>query len=648
MNDHRVINALRVLGVEMITHANSGHPGIVLGAAPMIETLFVKHLNINPEYPNWINRDRFVMSAGHGSALLYATLHLSKFDVTIEDLKKFRTFGRTPGHPEYGHTDGVETTSGPLGQGVANAVGMAMAEAHLSSTFNEENLPLIDHYTYVLCGDGDLQEGVALEALSVAGHLRLNKLIVLFDSNDIQLDGEVGLAYSENHQMKFEAMGYHYLRVEDGMNPEAIHEAIQKAKANKNKPSFIEVKTVIGFGTNVAGTSQSHGKPLSEQQVESLKKELSWSEEPFQVPADVYEYCDKYIVKRGINTYQQWLDTEKNYQAEYPEKYKQFTDFLNPVQEKQLDELLTIDFDDNEATRVSGGKVINKASTLLRNFIGGSADLSSSTKAKGFDGHFEASNYKGRNINFGVREHAMGAIVNGMTLHGGLKVFGGAFFVFSDYMKPAIRLSAIMRIPSIFVMTHDSIAVGEDGPTHQPVEQLAGLRAIPDLNVVRPANGIETAVAFKNAISSNDTPTVIVLSRQNVKPTSGDVQGANMGAYVISSETEKLDGILLATGTEVGLAVAAQKKLLEQGKDVRVVSMPSMFVFEQQTESYKESILPMNTKILAIEAAHPMPWFKYTKHIMGVETFGASADGDLVMKRYKYTENDVIEEFNKL
>ena len=648
MRNDLVTNAIRILGVEMISNANSGHPGIVLGAAPIVETLFTKYLNINPEQPQWINRDRFILSAGHGSALLYAMLHLSSFNISIEDLKNFRTFGNTPGHPEYGHTEGVETTSGPLGQGIANAVGMAMAEAHLSSKFNEDGFELINHYTYALCGDGDLQEGVALEALSVAGHLKLNKLIILFDSNDIQLDGAVDLAYSENHQMKFEAMGFNYIKVEDGMNQKAIQEAIQQAKISKDKPSFIEIKTVIGFGTDVAGTSQSHGKPLSKNQIDALKKELSWKYAAFEVPKDVYEYCEEHIVSRGKKNYQQWLGLEKTYEQTFPKKYQKLQEFLNGFDNNKLNALLEVDFDVNEATRISGGKVINEASQIMENLIGGSADLSSSTKAKGLDGNFTSANYKGRNINFGVREHAMGAIVNGMTLHGGLRVFGGAFFVFSDYMKPAIRLASIMHIPSIFVMTHDSVAVGEDGPTHQPVEQLAGLRAIPHLNVVRPANGIETAIAFKDALSTNDTPTVIVLSRQNVLPSKGDADGSSKGGYIISPEKEHLNGILLATGTEVGLAIEAQKELLNQGLDVRVVSMPSMYLFERQSEEYKNQVLTKNIKVLAIEAAHPMPWYKYTSNIMGIETFGASADGALVMEKYKYTVKDIVEEFSKI
>lgn len=646
--DNKVINTLRFLGIEMIAKANSGHPGIVLGAAPMIETLFTRHLKIDSNNSEWINRDRFVLSAGHGSALLYAMLHVSRFNVTIEDLKKFRQIGNTPGHPEYGHTDGVETTSGPLGQGIANAVGMAIAEAHLASKFNEDGFSIIDHNTYVLCGDGDLQEGVALEALSLAGHLKLHKLVILFDSNNIQLDGAVNLSYSENHKLKFEAMGFHYIAVEEGMNVEQINQALSQANQQHEKPTFIEIKTTIGFGTDVAGTSQAHGKPLSEKQIKDLKQTLNWNLNPFEVPEDVYDYCDEHIVKRGHQAYKQWLELENKYKEKFPEKHLKLKNYFNHIKEAELDSLFEINFNGQEATRVSGGKVIEKASMILENMIGGSADLASSTKAKGLDGDFMSNHYIGRNINFGVREHAMGAIVNGMTLHKGLKVFSGAFFVFSDYMKPAIRLAAIMRIPSIFVMTHDSIAVGEDGPTHQPVEQLAGLRAIPFLNVIRPANGIETASAFKSALMAKDNPTVIVLSRQNVIPTTGNREGAQKGAYIISKEKNKLDGILLATGTEVGLAVKAQEELYENGKDVRVVSMPSMFLFEKQDRQYKNDILPKHTKILAIEAAHPMPWFKYTPHIMGIETFGESADGALVMEKYQFTTKDIMERFNKL
>ena len=646
--EQRAINAIRVLGVDAINKANSGHPGIVLGAAPMVYQLFTEYLNVNVKNPNWINRDRFILSAGHGSMLLYAINHLSGYKISIEDLKKFRQVGITPGHPEYGHTDGVETTSGPLGQGISNAVGMAIAETHLAARFNKEGLNLVDHYTYVLCGDGDLQEGVAMEAMSLAGHLGLGKLVVLFDSNDIQLDGKVSLAYSENHQKKFEAMGWNYQRVEDGNDLVAINRAIKKAKKASDKPSIIEVKTTIGFGTSVQGTSKVHGAPVGLQEAEVLRKNLNWNEEPFVVPQDIYNHYKQKVASRGLRAYRKWNLLTKKYQELYPSEYEQFTSFFNQDIVVNLDDFTNEVSSEKDATRNISGKIINKLSAINLNLIGGSADLTASTKAKGADGHYDKNHRLGRNLNFGVREHAMGAIVNGMVLHGGLKVFGGAFFVFSDYMKPAIRLAAIMRIPSIFVFSHDTIAVGEDGPTHQPVEQLTGLRAIPNLNVIRPADANETLAAWKIAMESKSTPTVIILTRQNVnnqKTTS--YEGVSKGAYIVSKENEHIDGILLASGSEVGLALEAKSILEQQGLDIRVVSMPSHYLFEKQTNKYQKEVLPKRAKVLAIEMGSRLSWYKYTSYVYGLDDFGISAPLEVALEYYGFTKEKVAEYFIK-
>ena len=646
--EQKAINALRFLGVDAINKANSGHPGIVLGSAPMAFKLFTEHLNIDIKNPRWMNRDRFILSAGHGSMLLYALYHLSGFSISIDDLKEFRQPGITPGHPEYGHTVAVETTSGPLGQGISNAVGMALAEAHLSARFNKENFPIVDHYTYVLCGDGDLQEGVALESISLAGHLGLGKLIVLFDSNDIQLDGKVSNAYSENHKPKFESMGWQYIRVSDGNDLSQINKAIKKAKAESSKPTLIEVKTTIGFGTSLAGTSKVHGAPIGVAEANVLRKNLDWPYEPFFIPEEVYALYRKKVALRGQRASKKWKLLLAEYSKIYPNEFALYESFVKNEIHVNVEDFQSEMSGSNEATRNTSGKVLHKLSIQNLNLIGGSADLTASTKAKGADGDFSKENRLGRNINFGVREHAMGAIVNGMVLHGGLKVFSGAFFVFSDYMKPAIRLAAIMNIPSIFVFSHDSIAVGEDGPTHQPIEQLVGLRAIPNLNVIRPADANETLAAWKIAIESKNTPTVIILTRQDVlKQSKTSYEGLVKGAYIVSPELNKLDGILLSSGSEVGLAIETQILLREQGKDVRVVSMPSNFLFEKQTLKYQKEILPKSTKVLAIEMASSLSWYKYTSYVYGIDKFGISAPIEKALELYGFTKENVADYFLK-
>lgn len=647
-NHKNGVNAIRFLGVDAINKANSGHPGIVLGAAPMVYALYTKTLNVNPQNSTWINRDRFVLSAGHGSALLYAVNHLTGYDITIDDLKRFRQFGNTPGHPEYGHTDSVETTSGPLGQGISNAVGMAIAESHLAARFNKPNYDIFNHYTYVLCGDGDLQEGVALEATSLAGHLGLNKLIVLFDSNDIQLDGPTKMATSENIGKKFEAMNWHYQLVKDGTDLDAIHEAINNAKNNLEKPSLIEVKTIIGTGVSFAGTSKTHGSPVGEKERDVAAKNLGWEYPPFEVPADVYKIFEETIISRGQKLNKKHDELLEKYEQEYPIEYQELMSFYNDnlvLDYKKYQKLVK---KSSDATRNVSGIVLNELSKEYRNIIGGSADLTASTKAKGSDGDYTKQTPLGRNINYGVREHGMAAINNGIALHGGLKVFGGAFFVFSDYCKPSIRLSALMGLPVTYVFTHDTVAVGEDGPTHQPVEQLTGLRAIPGLNVLRPADANETIASWKLAIESKNVPHVLVLTRQNVSNLEGTtLTGVKKGGYVVSKESERLDGILLAAGSEVELAVKAQKLLLKKKIDVRVVSMPSEFLFLQQSKKYQQEVLP-SVPTLAIEAGSSMPWYRFTPHVFGLDQFGVSAPGDEAMEFYGFNEIEVANRFKKI
>ena len=647
---NKSIKALMMLGVHSIKKANSGHPGIVLGASPIIYTLYTKHLKIYPLQPGWINRDRFIMSAGHGSAMLYSINHLSGYNISISDLEMFRNFSKTPGHPERSLEDGIETTSGPLGQGIANAVGLAIAEEHLSERFIQEDSKIINHNTYVFCGDGDLQEGISYEALSLAGHLKLNKLIVLFDSNDIQLDGKVSSSFSENTKMKMEAMGFNYILVKDGMNPSKIDEAINKAKKSTNKPTFIEFKTTIGFGTSLSGTSEVHGKPLHEKDISDLESKLEWNFKPFHIPKSVYEDFKLNVIDRGSVEYSKWKEELENFKESFPKKHLSFMEYGSLKNKKVFDVFVNEIYNlksSNEATRVSGGKILSIASKLYPNLIGGSADLSSSTKVMGLDGDFSHINRLGRNINFGVREHAMGSITNGINLHGTLRAFCSGFFVFTDYMKPSIRLAAIMNLPTIFIMTHDSIAVGEDGPTHQPVEQIVGLRSIPNLLVFRPGNAVEVAASYEMALLSNDKPSLIILSRQNLKPSTGDRYGSHKGAYIISNEKKQLNGILLASGSEVGLAIEAQKQLFKLNIDVRVVSFLSMEVFESQDIEYKKKILPDRTKMLAIEAAHPLSWYKYTRNVIGVKKFGESGDGNMVLEKYGFNTNNVVEMFLK-
>jgi transketolase len=653
------INTIRTLSIDSIEKANSGHPGMPMGSAPMAYKLFTEFMHHNPENPEWFNRDRFILSAGHGSMLLYSLLHLHGYDVTIEDLKGFRQWGsRTPGHPEFGHTPGVEATTGPLGQGLAMSVGFAMAERHLAATYNKEGYPLINHYTYSICGDGDLMEGVSSESASLAGHLKLGKLIVMYDSNDISLDGDLHQSFSESVADRYKAYGWHVIIVEDGNDTEAISKALEEAR-NDERPSMIEVKTVIGYGSpNKSGKSASHGAPLGKEEVLETRKAYQWDyEEDFHIPEEVKENFAK-VAEQGKAHEKEWNALFASYKKEYPKLADQLEKAINKELPEGWDkDIPEFEAGDSPATRASSGEVLNAIAKNVLSIFGGSADLASSTKTmlKGED-DFSRDNYAGRNIWYGVREFAMASAVNGMALHGGLKPFGATFFVFSDYLRPALRLSALMKLPTTFVFTHDSIAVGEDGPTHEPIEQLPSLRAMPGLSVIRPGDANETAAAWRLAVESTDHPTVLVLTRQGL-PTLETTkaranQGVRHGAYVVSDADGEPDGLLLASGSEVSLAVEAQKKLQKDGIHVNVVSMPSWDRFEAQSDEYKESVLPSNVKIrLGIEVASPFGWERYTGDhgaVLGIETFGASAPGGTIMKEYGFHPDNVVSRFKQL
>lgn len=654
--EQQAINTIRMLSIDQIEAANSGHPGLPMGAAPMAYTLWAHHMNHNPANPKWINRDRFVLSAGHGSALLYSMLHLFGYGLPLEELKQFRQWGSlTPGHPEVKHTPGVEATTGPLGQGIANGVGMAMAEAHLAATFNRDGLNIIDHFTYVLCGDGDLMEGVAAEAASLAGHLKLGKLIALYDSNDISLDGELAHSFTESVQKRFESYGWQVLRVEDGNDVEAIGRAIVEAQQETSRPTLIEVRTVIGYGSpNRAGTSEAHGKPLGQEEVAEVRKSYNWAyEEPFTVPAEVRAHFEA-IQSRLAEKEAAWNDLMKQYETKYPELARALRQAMNGELPEGWDaELPKFQVGDKAiATRAASGAALQALAKGVPSLIGGSADLASSnnTMMKS-EGIFHAEDYSGRNIWFGVREHAMAAAMNGMMLHGGVRVYGGTFLVFSDYLRPSVRLSALSKLPVVYVLTHDSIAVGEDGPTHEPVEHVPSLRLIPGLKVIRPADANETVAAWQYALNQNEYPVALILSRQNLPILPGTVDKDQeiiaKGAYIVSeADGDRLDGIIIATGSEVSLAVDAQAKLKEKGLHVRVVSMPCRENFDALPENEREAILPKAVRArLAVEAAHPMGWDRYVgEHgaVIGIEQFGASAPGGLLMKEYGFSVENVV------
>lgn len=646
--DQKAIDTIRVLSVEQVGKANSGHPGIALGAAPMIHTLYSSFMNVIPKNPNWFDRDRFVLSAGHGSSMLYSMLHLSGFDVKKEDLMQFRQFGSiTPGHPENHLTEGVDATAGPLGQGISMAVGMGIAESFLAAKYNKDDLDIVNHYTYVICGDGDLQEGVAQEAMSLAGHLGLGKLIVLYDSNDIQLDTEVALANTENTRMKMIGMNWHYQIVPDGNRTDDIENAIKKAQEVKEQPSIIEIKTIIGIHSSLAGTSKVHGSPLPKEEVIDFRKKLGG--EAFSVAQEVYDFYQSKL-ERAKEKFDAWQVKLNKYKEMYNKEYQEFTKAISG--EISLDMSgITFPKDFNGATRASGGKVLDYINSIHPTTIGGSADLASSTKVKGADGVFSKENRLGRNILFGVREHAMAAISNGLSLHGGVVPFCGGFMVFSDYMKPAIRLSALMELPVIYAFTHDSIAVGEDGPTHQPIEQLTMLRSIPNMNVMRPADASEVKAAWEYAINQGKNhPSAIIMTRQDVPSvTEYNFDTFKKGAYIVKQEAKQLDGILIASGSEVSLALEAQELLALEGLDIRVVSMPSTFLFDKQAKEYQEMILPMNvSRKLAIEMSEASTYYKYVGtlgKIYNVNTFGASSPGEVVVQKYGFTKEKVKEAF---
>ena len=646
--DTKCINSLRVVGAEMITKANSGHPGIVLGAAPIAHTLFTRFVNMNPNDEKWFNRDRFVLSAGHGSTLLYMILHLSGYGLTMDDLKNLRQKGSmTPGHPEYGHVPGVEITTGPLGQGIASACGMAIAEKYLANKFNKPGYDVIDHNTYVLCGDGDLQEGIAQEAISLAGHLGLNKLIVLYDSNDIQLDGEVHLANTESTEGKFKAMNWNYSKVNDGNDIDSIVSAIEAAKKS-DKPTIIEIKTIIGYGAPNSGESSIHGKPMSVEDVKKLRLNLNYNEPEFTFADDVRSFYDENVKARGINACEKWNNLLFNYKKNYNDEYEMLMSFiLGKYNLNDTKDIPTWEDGSQESTRKEMGKILDWISVKMPNIIGGSADLTASTMVKGADGVFSVENPVGRNIKFGVREHAMAAIVNGITLHGGMRGFCAGFFVFSDYLKPAVRQAAIMKLPSIFFFSHDTVCVGEDGPTHQPIEHLTMFRSMPNVNLFRPADSKEMSQAMLCAFANNTYPTVITSSRQAI-PNMAETNpnGVLKGAYVVKKAKDN-KYTLLSCGSELYLCLEAAKKLESEGISVNVVSMPSMFLYDQQSKDYKETVLPKNSKVMAVEMGASMPWYKYASYVKGIDTYGASMPIKYIFDYYGFTVDKIVEEFKE-
>ncbi|USC84890.1 transketolase [Staphylococcus xylosus] len=651
--DQLAVDTIRALSIDAVEQANSGHPGLPMGAAPMAYTLWTRHLNFNPQSKDFFDRDRFVLSAGHGSALLYSLLHVSG-SLELEELKEFRQWGsKTPGHPEFRHTDGVEVTTGPLGQGFAMSVGMAMAEKHLAGKFNKEDAKVVDHYTYVLASDGDLMEGISHEAASLAGHNQLDKLIVLYDSNDISLDGDLDKAFSEDVKGRFEAYGWKHILVEEGNDLDAIDKAIEEAKS-QDVPTIIEIKTIIGFGApNKQASHGVHGAPLGEDERKLTLENYGLDpEKRFNVPEEVYEIFQQSMLKRANEKEEAWNKLVEEYSNKYPELAEEFKLAISgKLPENYKDELPHFEAGHSGASRADSGEVIQTLSKTVPSFFGGSADLAGSNKSNVKDAtDFDKDTPEGKNIWFGVREFAMGAAVNGMAAHGGLHPYGATFFVFSDYLKPALRLSSIMGLNSTFIFTHDSIAVGEDGPTHEPIEQLAGLRAIPNMNVIRPADGNETRVAWEVALESEDAPTSLVLTRQNLTtmdlPKENVEEGVRKGAYVVFESDKEPEFLLLATGSEVNLALEAAKDLEAQGKGVRVVSMPNWNAFDQQTAEYKESVLPSSiTKRVAIEMASPLGWHKYVGtegKVIGIDGFGASAPGDLVVEKYGFTKENVL------
>ncbi|AJM71726.1 transketolase [Mycoplasma yeatsii] len=651
------LNALRMLGVQAINKAKSGHPGIVLGAAGIVYVLFNKIMNFNPKNPKWFNRDRFILSAGHGSGLLYSALHLSGYDLSIEDLKQFRQWeSKTPGHPESTLTSGVEVTTGPLGQGMSMGIGMGLAESHLASVYNKPNYDLINHYTYILCGDGDLQEGVSYETISLAGKNKLNKIILIHDSNDIQLDSSVEEVNTEDMKKRFEAAGWNTLKVEDGEDLQAIENAILQAQKS-DKPTYIEVKTIIGLGATKQGTHSVHGSPLGDD-IEAVKKAFDWNYGDFEIPSSVYEHW-QINAEKGKQKEDEWNKMFDSYKKEYANEAQTLENAINKKITFDFASLLNNIPTSDEATRVSSGNIFDQIAKEEKMIIGGSADLASSTRIKGADGVFSHTNKTGRNIMYGVREFGMGAINNGIAAHGGLLPVASGFFVFSDYMKPAMRLASIMNLQQLYVFTHDSIAVGEDGPTHEPIEQLAMLRSIPNHVVIRPADYAETVAAYKIALTDLDkTPTSIVLTRQNLRQisyckstdkTCDIFKKVSHGAYIIS-DNKDAKITLIASGSEVALALDVQKELEKHNIASKVVSMPSTNLFDKQSKEYKDSVIDKNTIRIAIEMASSMPWHKYVGDngmIFGIDRFGESAPANTVISKFGFNKENITESILK-
>ncbi|MBP2000546.1 transketolase [Paenibacillus shirakamiensis] len=657
--DNLSIATIRTLSIDAIEKANSGHPGMPMGSAPMGYQLFAKTMNHNPENPTWINRDRFVLSAGHGSMLLYSLLHLTGYDLSMDDIKQFRQWGsKTPGHPEFGHTAGVDATTGPLGQGIAMAVGMAIAEEQLAATYNQGEHKVVDHYTYGICGDGDLMEGVSAEAASFAGHLKLGKLIFLYDSNDISLDGKLNLSFSESVRQRFDAYGWQTLLVEDGNNLNEIAAAIEEGKKDSTRPTLIEVKTVIGYGSpnkqGIGGHGGTHGSPLGKDETKLTKDFYKWVyEEDFYVPDEVREHFAT-VKAHGMEANKAWDEKYAKYKAEFPELAAQFELATAGKLAEGWDADLPKYSSEDKAlsTRVASGNALNGLIHNVPQLLGGSADLESSTMThlKGLS-NFTSESYEGRNIYYGVREFGMASAMNGIALHSGLKIFGGTFFVFTDYLRPAIRLASIMKLPVTYVLTHDSIAVGEDGPTHEPIEQLASIRIIPGLTVIRPADGNETSAAWAYTVENTSNPVALVLTRQNLPILANSAElareGIKRGGYVISDAPSGKPVVqLIATGSEVQLAVRAQAALAEEGIEARVISLPSWDLYDKQDQAYKDSVILPDVKArVAIEMAHPFGWERYVGEkgsIIGIDTFGASAPGDKVIEEYGFTVENVV------
>lgn len=655
--DERSVNTIRFLSVDAINKANSGHPGLPMGAAPMAYALWSNFLRISPKNPKWENRDRFVLSAGHGSMLLYSLLHLFGFDLPLSELEDFRQYdSKTPGHPEYGHTAGVETTTGPLGQGFANAVGMAIAERHLAAKFNRPKYNIVDHYTYCLAGDGDMMEGISYEAASLAGTMKLDKLVVLYDDNQITIDGSTDIAFREDVKKRFEALGWYVLQVKDGNDIGQIRKAIIRAHKSKGKPILIMIRTVIGYGSpNKAGKSAVHGSPLGKEETYLTKEALGWKDyEEFTVPEDVSKHFAKLTAKKEKEA-KAWQDLIIAYAKEYPQMYQEWKKWHSEKMPQELaeDESIFKKVKDNVATRVAGGEVLNHIVNLMPNLMGGSADLNESTKTYLKDKGDFLSDPIGANIFYGIREHAMGAIVNGMTLHGGLRGYGSTFLVFSDYMRTPIRLASLMKIPSLFIFTHDSIGVGEDGPTHQPIEQVESLRMIPGMSVWRPADYWETIYAYMAAMEKQDGPSVMILTRQNLPELSGVSEEAKKGGYILSREKgERPDIILMGSGSEVQHLLKAKDMLEKERKDVRVVSMPNRNLFDLQEEEYRNQVLPKEVlKRISVEAGVTAGWYKYvgTEGIaLGIDSFGASAPMAKLMEVYGFTPDNIAEKAREL